>query len=98
MEADALDLPIAVRDLREVLSTHCVLKASIFGSYARGEAGPDSDLDILVEYRPGVMLSQRIDLIAALEHVVGRPIDVVPYHVLSKHRRPYVERDNVEVL
>lgn len=60
MEADELDLPITVQDLSEVLATHGVLKASIFGSYARGEAGPDSDPDILVEYRPGVTLSQRI--------------------------------------
>ena len=98
VEADELDLPITVQDLREVLATHGVLKASIFGSYARGEARPDSDLDILVEYRPGVTLSQRIELIEALAHAAGRPVDVVPDHVLSRHRRPYVERDKVEVL
>lgn len=98
VEADELDLPIAVQDLRKVLAAHGVLKASIFGSYARGEAGPNSDLDILVEYRPDITLSQRIELIDALAHAVGRPVDVVPDHVLSRHRRPHIERDKVEVL
>ena len=30
-----------------------IAHAALFGSHARGEAGPDSDIDILIEYAPG---------------------------------------------
>jgi predicted nucleotidyltransferase len=48
MTTQTLNLPIAIDELRSMLRSHGV-KASIFGSYARGEASEGSDLDLLVE-------------------------------------------------
>jgi predicted nucleotidyltransferase len=42
-----LVLPISVDDLRQTLRAHGIVKASLFGSYARGEQTPQSDLDLL---------------------------------------------------
>jgi predicted nucleotidyltransferase len=52
MQASTLQLPIKIEELREILKKHGVVSASMFGSYARGEARPDSDLDLLVKLEP----------------------------------------------
>jgi hypothetical protein len=46
-------LSATAEELRAILKKHGVAKASVFGSYARGEAGPNSDLDLLVELASG---------------------------------------------
>lgn len=98
MDLEQLDLPIEIEDLRNRLHARGVVHASVFGSYARGDARPDSDLDILVEYRPGVSLLDHIGLRLELEALTGKSVDVVSERALSKHRRPYVERDRVAIL
>ena len=48
-----------------------------FGSFARGEAGPDSDLDLLVEYVPGHGGFAFIDFCQQVEELLHRKVDVV---------------------
>ena len=68
---------------------------SLFGSAARGEARPDSDIDLLIEYDPGAdwSLLDTARLHAELTELFGRPIDLVrernitnPYRLASIHR------------
>ena len=71
-----------------------VLKAYLFGSYARGEAGPESDVDILLE----LDYSQRTGLIyfgmqAELQELLGQKVDLLLADGLSPHVRPYIEAD-----
>ena len=49
----------------------------VFGSVARGEAGPDSDIDLLVEYVPGKGGFAFVDFCEAAETLLGRKVDVV---------------------
>ncbi len=49
----------------------------VFGSVARGEARPESDLDILVEMEPGRSLMDHIALMQDLEDLLQRKVDVV---------------------
>lgn len=93
-----LELPIALSDLRQILRSHGVVAAYVFGSYARGEAGADSDLDILVRYGPETTLFDHLDLRADLEDQTRHSIDLVSERALSKHRAPYVHADKVSVL
>lgn len=44
---DELKLPISVTELRNILVSHGVEEANVYGSYARGQANPTSDLDLL---------------------------------------------------
>ena len=59
----------------------------VFGSVARGEAGPESDVDLLVQYGGGGF-SARIDLADELEDLLSRPVDVVPDDSLKWYAEP----------
>jgi uncharacterized protein len=64
--------------LAELCRTYGIARLWVFGSTARGEAGPDSDIDLLYELIPGRCLGWEIvDLVAKLEGIFGRPVDLV---------------------
>ncbi len=98
MKAQDLQLPIALADLQALLQEHNVLAASVFGSYARGEAGADSDVDILVRYAPGVSLFEHFELKDILESRSGKRVDVVSERALSRHIKPFIDREKVVIL
>lgn len=89
-------LPLPIDMLRNTLQRHGVIKASVFGSYARGEARPNSDLDLLVQLAPGKTYLDLGGLQYTLEQVTGRKVDIATK--LNKHFAPYAEKDMVEVL
>ena len=75
-------------------------RIAVFGSAARGEAANDSDLDLLVklrpvESRPPLGLFRWVALEDELRARIGRPVDMVSEEGLSRHVRPYAERDKV---
>ncbi len=49
----------------------------LFGSVARGESGPDSDIDLLVAFRATPQLSEFLDLADFLEEVLQAKVDLV---------------------
>lgn len=55
----------------------------VFGSIARGEDTPDSDVDLLVSFQPGASLLDQAGLIADLEDLLGRHVDVVSDRTLT---------------
>lgn len=70
----------------------------VFGSVARGEERPDSDVDFLVELPPGYdLLGQRVALADELSDVVGRPVDVIPEHELYQPLRDRILAEAVEL-
>jgi hypothetical protein len=63
----------------------------VFGSYSRGEARPDSDVDILVEFsRP--MGFEIADLAMELEEILGENVDLVSKEAIAERMMPFVER------
>jgi uncharacterized protein len=67
----------------------------IFGSLARGEARPDSDVDILVDLEPGRSLFDLGGLLMELQGLLGRPVDVVTTQGLRERIRERVLREAV---
>jgi predicted nucleotidyltransferase len=62
----------------------------VFGSVARGDARPDSDLDLLVAMEDGRTLLDLIGLGQDLEDLLGRKVDVVTERGLSVHIREQI--------
>lgn len=62
-----------------ILRRHDVTKASIFGSYARGEQREESDLDFLIDYAPGMKktLFDLVDLKDELEKAFNKNVDLL---------------------
>ena len=65
--------------IAEYFKTQPIQKAWLFGSYARGEQTPLSDVDILVVYddNEGVSLLKHASMINDLEKLLDRPVDLV---------------------
>jgi predicted nucleotidyltransferase len=70
-----------LKDKREEIlnlaAKHGAYNVRVFGSAARGEAGEDSDIDLLVEFEPDRSLLDHAALVLDLEEILGRKVDVV---------------------
>ena len=91
----------AISALRRVLARlrrdFGVRRISLFGSTARDDARPDSDLDLLVEFAAGPTFDSFMDLKFFLEDQLGRKVDLVTPDSLKPRMRPVVEREAVDV-
>jgi predicted nucleotidyltransferase len=65
----------------------------LFGSVARGEAGPDSDVDFLVDLEPGRSLLDLGGLLMDLQRLLERKVDVVTEAGLRPRIRPRVLKE-----
>ena len=81
-----------------ILRQHSVLRAGVFGSFARGSAGPESDLDLLIELPEGKTLLDLERLALDLEAALGRKVDLVTYRALNPRLREKVLSEQVPIL
>jgi len=90
---EILDL---LRSLQSDLTVrYKVRRIGIFGSFARIESGPDSDVDLLVDFNPGADLFDLIELSQYLEEKIGRHVDLATPRALRPEIRESVFRDVV---
>jgi len=70
----------------------------VFGSVARCEERPDSDIDFLVEFPRGYdLFTQRLPLAQRLAGLLNRQVDLIPEHELNRHIREQVLNEAVEI-
>ncbi len=81
-----------------VLRSHGVVRASVFGSFARGVERDDSDVDLLVEFEPGRSLLDLVRLRDELHEVLGRDVDVATPASLHPLLRDAIMAERVEIL
>ncbi len=91
---DALD---TLRRSEAALRARGVVHAALFGSVARGENRPDSDIDILVEFDPAAHVTV-FDYVGVKDFIAGlfaQPVDVIDREALKPHLRQPAVRDAV---
>ncbi|MCI1711506.1 MAG: nucleotidyltransferase domain-containing protein [Chiayiivirga sp.] len=70
----------------------------VFGSVARREESPDSDIDLLVDFPRGYdLFAQRLPLAQRLSELLHRPVDLIPEHELNRHLREQVLGEAVDL-
>ena len=70
-------LPLLRHSFPDLLARYHVKWLGVFGSYVRGEQGPASDLDVLVEFSEPPSLMQFLALEHELEELLGVKVDLV---------------------
>ena len=83
-----------IKTIQDYFKTQPVLKAWLFGSYARGEETPDSDIDIMVDldYSKPVGL-EFVQMQLDLQSLLQKSIDLVSSRGVSKYIKPFIDTD-----
>ena len=86
-----------LREAEPELKNRGVRSLSVFGSVARGEATPGSDLDILVDFSRPVGLFAFMRLKFFLEEITGCRVDLVTPDALRPEMRENIFKEAVHV-
>ncbi|HCF63974.1 MAG TPA: nucleotidyltransferase domain-containing protein [Ferruginibacter sp.] len=83
-----------IKAIREYFKDKPVLKAFLFGSFSRGEALKNSDVDILVEldYSKHIGLGF-VNMKLDLEEKLHKKVDLISSNAISKHILPFINTD-----
>ena len=79
---------------QELQDRFTVNRIGVFGSIARGEDRPESDVDIIVELEEATF-DHYMDLKFRLEDLLGRPVDLVMADTVKPRIKPIIEREVV---
>jgi hypothetical protein len=74
-----------------------ITSVALFGSTARDEAGPESDVDILVDFPSPPTFDQYMGLKIELEDLLGKRVDLVTRRGLRERIRPFIEKEAIRV-
>jgi len=92
---------LSVNEIRDgakpVLEKHNVVKAEVFGSYARNEEDKESDIDILVELEDGKTLADMAELKKDLERKLGQDVDIVTYSSIDPEIREKIFAEAIKI-
>ena len=88
-----------IEKLSKFFSSKPVKRAFVFGSFARNEETPDSDIDILIEIDENVRMGlvKFISMKLDLEEMFKRKVDLLADGGISKFILPYINQDKVLV-
>lgn len=80
-----------------ILKKNDVVKSSVFGSFARGEDTPDSDIDMLVELKGAKGLFFFVGLKRKLEKRLNRKVDLLTYRAVNPRLKKYIYKDEIKI-
>ena len=87
-----------LESLKNYFNTQPVLKAYLFGSYVRGQADSDSDIDILVDLDYSQKIGLRfIQMKLDLEKLLNSKVDLVSSNGLSKYIKPIIDTEKLVI-
>jgi len=86
-------LPVHISNLRPICLKYGVRSLAVFGSYARGEAGRNSDVDMLVSFHRRVSLLTLVALERELSELLERRVDLQTVDGLSPYLRDRILKE-----
>jgi len=91
------DVVRLLAEQRQEFARFGVKSLALFGSVARDENRPESDVDILVEFEGRATFDRYMDLKFFLEDLLRGRVDLVTSKALKPRLRPYVEKEAIYV-
>ena len=90
-------LDTIAKKINPILKKYEVKRASIFGSFARGEENKNSDIDLLVELGKigGLMAMGRLK--TDLEKILKRKVDLLTYRSVNHLLAPNIKKDEIKI-
>lgn len=89
-------LSLLVQNKSELENRFKVRRMALFGSYARGDQRPGSDVDILVDIDPSVGL-EFVTLAEQIEQLLGLRVELVSRRAIKPNKLKYIEQDLIYV-
>lgn len=83
--------------IKPILLSFEVKRASLFGSFATGNATESSDIDILVEFGEGKSLFDLIRLEMKIEEVLNRKVDVITFNSIHPYLKESILSEQVVI-
>jgi len=81
-----------------ILQRHGVKRAGLFGSFVRGEAEKESDIDVLVEIEKDISLLDFVGIKLEIEEILGQKIDLVEYCTIKPLIKEKILKEQVVIL
>jgi predicted nucleotidyltransferase len=81
----------------EIVQRFGVRSLALFGSVARDEAGPESDVDVLVDFGGPAQFLVHMEFVKYLEELLGRRVDVLTERSLKPRLRERIQPDLIRI-
>jgi len=91
-------LNILKKKIIPILKKNHVVRAGIFGSYARGEAKKKSDVDILVEIKKSISLLDLIGIELTLKEKLNKKVDLIEYNSIHPLLKDRILKEEVRII
>lgn len=79
--------------LKRICEQNGIVYLGLFGSYARNQEQPDSDVDLLVEYNKPVGYLTHAKIENILEDFFNKPVDLIFRNNIKIRLKPYIMKD-----
>lgn len=87
-----------IKDIKKILEEYNIKRASLFGSFARGEERDDSDIDLLIDFPEGSTLLDMAGIYQDIKDKLGREVDIVTYRSIKPNLKEYIESEKEEII
>src|SRR3989304_6186416 len=81
------------KEILPILKRQGVTKAAFFGSFARGEAKKQSDIDLLIQFKGSKSLLDLVGLRFELEEKLGKKVDLLTYSAIHPRLKKYILKE-----
>ena len=97
MDTNTIASDILMKKIVSILKRYHVKKIYLFGSYARGEANPKSDVDIIVEFSERKSLLDLVAIEQELTETIGRKVDLLTEKSISPYLIERIKKEMVVI-